>query len=120
MPIGNVRFVRMSCDSDSAMAAPAAADVAADADADADAVAPERIGAVYVMTNDLDNNEIAVFGRMADGKLYSVGNYATGGAGSTDFDGMEGLDPLISADSIVVTEDEEYLCLLYTSPSPRD
>ena len=107
LPIGNVRFVRMSCDGDSGMAA---APAAADADDDADAVAaPERIGAVYVMTNNLENNEIAVFGRMADGKLYSVGNYATGGAGSTDFDGMEGLDPLISADSIVVTEDEEYL-----------
>ena len=123
----------------------------------ADSAAADRIGAVYVMTNDLANNEIAVFGRMADGKLYSVGNYATGGAGSTEFDGAEGLDPLISADSVVVTADEKYLitvnagsdsvtsfaikddyslelistipsggvgpnsvCLLYTSPSPRD
>ena len=75
----------------------------------ADSAAADRIGAVYVMTNDLANNEIAVFGRMADGKLYSVGNYATGGAGSTEFDGAEGLDPLISADSVVVTADEKYL-----------
>lgn len=66
-------------------------------------------GAVFVGTNDLDNNQIASFARAADGTLTHVGNFDTGGAGSTEFDGGEGLDPLISADSIVVTENEDYL-----------
>ncbi len=69
----------------------------------------EAAGAVFVGTNDLENNEIAAFERAADGTLTHVGNFATGGAGSTEFDGGEGLDPLISADSVVVTEDEQFL-----------
>ncbi len=69
----------------------------------------DGIGAVFVGTNDLDNNEIASFARAADGTLTHVGNFSTGGAGSTEFDGGEGLDPLISADSIIVTEDESKL-----------
>ena len=69
----------------------------------------DAIGAVFVATNDLVNNEIASFARAADGTLSPVGNFATGGAGSTEFDGGEGLDPLISADSLVVTEDEQFL-----------
>ncbi len=74
---------------------------------DGDAAAFE--GAVFVGTNGLDANEIAAFGRNADGSLSHIGNFATGGTGSTDFDGGEGLDPLISADSLVVTEDESIL-----------
>ena len=66
-------------------------------------------GAVYVGTNDLNNNAIAAFARAADGTLTSIGEFETGGAGSTEFDGGEGLDPLISADSIIVTEDEQFL-----------
>ena len=66
-------------------------------------------GAVYVQTNALDGNEIAAFGRNLDGTLFPIGNYATGGAGSTEFDGGEGLDPLISADSIITVKDEQYL-----------
>lgn len=69
----------------------------------------EAVGAVFAGTNDLDNNEIASFSRGADGQLTHVGNFSTGGSGSTEFDGGEGLDPLISADSIVVTEDEQFL-----------
>ena len=79
-------------------------------DATPDAAADDAgIGAVFVATNDLDNNEIVSFERAADGTLSVVGNFATGGVGSTEFDGGEGLDPLISADSIVVTEDEQFL-----------
>jgi len=67
------------------------------------------IGAVFVATNDLENNAIASFARNADGTLTPVGEFETGGQGATDFDGGEGLDPLISADSIIVTEDEQFL-----------
>lgn len=67
------------------------------------------VGAVFVGTNGLDQNEIASFARRADGTLHPLGRYTTGGVGSTDFDGGEGLDPLISADSIIVDENEEYL-----------
>ena len=69
----------------------------------------EAVGAVFAGTNDLENNEIASFSRGSDGTLTHVGNFSTGGAGSTEFDGGEGLGPLSSADSIVVTEDEQFL-----------
>ena len=82
---------------------------AAPADDDAD---DGFVGAVFVATNDLENNELVSYGRFADGTLEVIGNFATGGAGSTEFDGGEGLDPLISADSIVVTEDEAYVLVV--------
>ncbi len=66
-------------------------------------------GAVYTATNGLDVNEIVAFGRNADGTLSHIGDFSTGGAGSTEFDGGEGLDPLISADSIIVTDDQRHL-----------
>ena len=71
------------------------------------AAGPE--GAVYVATNLDGGNAIAAFERNADGTLSSLGEFATGGLGSTEFDGGEGLDPLISADSIIVTDDESIL-----------
>ena len=77
---------------------------------DPDPVDPgESVGAVFVGTNDLENNTVAAFARAADGTLTPIGEFETGGQGSTDFDGGEGLDPLISADSLVVTEDEQFL-----------
>ena len=69
----------------------------------------DALGAAFVQTNDLDNNAVAAFRRNADGTLTDIGLFETGGQGSTDFDGGEGLDPLISADSLVVTEDEQFL-----------
>lgn len=66
-------------------------------------------GAVYTMTNALDGNEIAAFARGRDGRLTSIGNFSTDGLGSTEFDGGEGLDPLISADSIIVSGDQQFL-----------
>jgi len=66
-------------------------------------------GAVYVQTNALDGNEVAAFGRNLDGTLFHIGDYATGGAGSTEFDGGEGLDPLISADSIISVKNDQFL-----------
>lgn len=67
------------------------------------------VGAVYVQTNALDGNEVAAYGRNPDGTLTPIGNFATGGLGSTEFDGDEGLDPLISADSLIVTDNERFL-----------
>ena len=72
-----------------------------------DAQVPQ--GAVYVQTNALDGNEIAAFGRNLNGTLFHIGDYATGGLGSTEFDGGEGLDPLISADSVIAVKNEQYL-----------
>ena len=66
-------------------------------------------GAVYVQTNALDGNEVAAFGRNLDGTLFHIGDFSTGGAGSTEFDGGEGLDPLISADSIIAVQNEQFL-----------
>jgi len=66
-------------------------------------------GAVYTQTNRLDGNEIAAFRQLRNGTLEFIGNFPTGGNGSTEFDGGEGLDPLISAESVVVTENERYL-----------
>ena len=66
-------------------------------------------GAVYVQTNALDGNAIAAFGRNLDGTLFHIDDYATGGLGSTEFDGGEGLDPLISADSVIAVKNEEFL-----------
>ena len=68
-----------------------------------------QVGGVYTMTNALDGNEIAAFARFSNGKLRRIGSFATGGLGSTEFDGGEGLDPLISADSIIVSEDHSLL-----------
>jgi len=67
------------------------------------------LGGVYTATNGLDGNEIAAFGRNADGTLSFINNFATGGLGSTEFDGGEGLDPLISADSVIATDDNRFL-----------
>ncbi len=66
-------------------------------------------GAVYVQTNRNDGNAIAAFGRNLDGTLNHIGDFETGGLGSTEFDGGEGLDPLISADSIIAVMDEQFL-----------
>ena len=66
-------------------------------------------GAVYVMSNKVDGNTIVAYGRKADGRLKKIGEYPTGGLGSTDFDGAEGLDPLISEGSVVLSDDRRYL-----------
>ncbi len=67
------------------------------------------LGGVYTATNASDGNAIAAFGRNSDGTLSFIDNFSTGGLGSTEFDGGEGLDPLISADSIIATDDNRYL-----------
>ncbi len=65
-------------------------------------------GGVFVMSNILDDNTIVSYSRGDDGTLSLVGEFSTGGQGG-DFDGPEGLDPLISAYSLINTPDNEYL-----------
>jgi len=72
---------------------------------------PPLEGAVYTMTNDLVANEVAAFGINPGGQLALIGYFGTGGLGSTEFDGGEGLDPLISADSIITTEEGCLICV---------
>ena len=94
------------------------------------------VGAVYAMTNgqgQVDGNvqgpnSVVAYAQAADGTLTQLGSFPTGGNGG-DFDGGEGLDPLISAYAITKSLDNRFVlavnagsntCLLYTSPSPRD
>ena len=74
-------------------------------------------GAVYVMTNGngqvagtniQGDNTILAYGRSANGSLTPIGPFATNGFGG-DFDGGEGLDPLISAYALTKTPDNSTL-----------
>ncbi|MEL6356744.1 MAG: hypothetical protein AAFQ37_07400, partial [Bacteroidota bacterium] len=73
-------------------------------------------GAVFAMTNGTgqingqvqDANSIVTYGRNSDGTLDLIGIFSTGGQGG-DFDGGEGLDPLISAYALTKTTDNEFL-----------
>ena len=75
------------------------------------------VGAVYAMsngdgqvqgTNVQGANSIVAYGRNSDGTLELMNEYATGGNGG-DFDGGEGIDPLISAYALVKSSDNRYL-----------
>ncbi len=75
------------------------------------------VGAVYAMTNGdgqvpgtnvQGQNVIISYGRNADGTLTPIGPVNTGGNGG-DYDGGEGLDPLISAYALTKTDDNENL-----------
>ena len=79
--------------------------------------APESfVGAVYAMTNGQGQiegnvqgpNSIIAYGQAADGRLNIIGEYSTGGNGG-DYDGGEGLDPLISAYAITKTTDNRFV-----------
>src|SRR5512133_3250587 len=61
-------------------------------------------GAVFVMTNAADNNEIISFTRGADGSLVDRHEFATGGRGSGGT-----VDPLQSQGSLVMSEDRSLL-----------
>jgi len=63
-----------------------------------------KAGAVYAMTNDSEDNQIAVFDRAEDGTLTLVGSVSTGGTGSGG-----GLDPLGSQGSLVLSHDNNWL-----------
>lgn len=77
---------------------------------------PDFVGAVYAMTNGSGQvagsvqgaNTIVGYGRNANGSLEPIGTFPTGGDGG-DFDGGEGLDPLISAYALTKTVDNNFL-----------
>ena len=78
---------------------------------------PTFVGAVYAMTNGEGQipgtnvqgaNVIVAYGRNADGSLTPIGPNPTGGNGG-DYDGGEGLDPLISAYALTKTDDNKNL-----------
>ena len=65
-------------------------------------------GGVFAMSNDFKLNTIVSYGRLEDGSLELVGEFRTGGVGAA-FDGGEGLDPLISAYSLIPTDNRRFL-----------
>ena len=65
-------------------------------------------GGVYAMTNDFEHHAVVAYGRRDDGTLALIGEFETGGAGAA-FDGGEGLDPLISAYSLLLTDSRRFL-----------
>ena len=74
------------------------------------------VGAVFAMSNGRGQipgnvqgpNSIVAYGQAADGTLSLIGEYPTGGNGG-DYDGGEGLDPLISAYAITKTVDNRFV-----------
>ena len=74
------------------------------------------VGGVYAMTNGEGQvegnvqgpNAVVAYGQAADGTLTIIGTYPTGGNGG-DYDGGEGLDPLISAYAITKTDDNRFV-----------
>ena len=76
-------------------------------------------GAVYVMSNGAGQvdgivqgaNSIVGYAQADDGTLSLLGSYPTGGNGG-DFDGGEGLDPLISAYAITKTNDNRFVLVV--------
>ena len=71
-----------------------------------------RQGGVYVMTNEVDGNRLVSYATGADGRLEFIGATSTGGLGSDEFDGPEGLDPLISAYAVEKTEDDRFVLVV--------
>lgn len=76
--------------------------------------ASDPVGAVFAMTNGVGQpnigenvagpNAVVSYARADDGTLTFVGSFPTGDLGG-DFDGGEGLDPLISANAVELTPD---------------
>ncbi len=75
---------------------------------DGDTTPSAVAGGVFAMSNSLEANTIVAYQRADDGTLTLAGEFPTGGLGG-DFDGGEGLDPLISAYALINTPDNEYL-----------
>jgi 6-phosphogluconolactonase len=61
-------------------------------------------GAVFVMTNAVDNNEVIAYRRATDGTLQESGRFATGGRGSGGNN-----DPLESQGSLILGQDHTLL-----------
>jgi len=74
------------------------------------------VGAVYAMSNGEGQvpgnvqgpNSVIAYGQAPNGMLTLIDSYPTGGNGG-DFDGGEGLDPLISAYAITKTQDNKFV-----------
>jgi len=64
----------------------------------------DRSGAVFVMTNAADRNQVISFRRSADGSLQEGGRFATGGRGSGGV-----TDPLESQGSLTLSRDHSLL-----------
>jgi 6-phosphogluconolactonase len=61
-------------------------------------------GAVFVMTNAVDKNEVIAYRRASDGTLLEAGRFSTGGRGSGGNN-----DPLESQGSLILSEDHSLL-----------
>ena len=76
----------------------------------------QAVGAVYAMTNgegQVDGivqgpNAVVAYAQAEDGTLTQIGTFSTGGLGG-DYDGGEGLDPLISAYAITKTLNNRFV-----------
>ncbi len=67
---------------------------------------PNASGAVFVMTNAADDNEVVVYSRAVNGRLTRVGEFSTGGQGS----GTPPVrDPLGSQDALILSDDLRFL-----------
>jgi len=64
----------------------------------------DNAGAVFVMTNAVDKNEVIAYRRAADGALQETGRFATGGRGSGGNN-----DPLESQGSLRLSQDHSLL-----------
>ena len=64
----------------------------------------DRAGAVFVMTNSVEKNEVIAYRRAADGTLQEKGRFATGGRGSGGNN-----DPLESQGSLTLSQDHSLL-----------
>ncbi len=66
-------------------------------------------GAVYAMSNDLEKNTIVGYARNATDDFIFLGEFDTGGRGATLDNSTDGIDPLLSQNSVVVTPSKKFL-----------
>src|SRR5271170_1045845 len=64
----------------------------------------DNAGAVFVMTNAVERNEVIAYRRASDGTLQEAGRFATGGRGSGGNN-----DPLESQGSLILSQDHSLL-----------
>ena len=62
------------------------------------------VGAVYAATNDVEQNSITAYGRLANGTIERFGSFRTGGKGAGDT-----IDPFFSQFSLIATPDNRFL-----------